>query len=664
MVLALAVSALFALPAPPAAAAPEITSVNPSSLQLQAGGEEKVVSIGLKTNGVGPETVRISLSGLPQGVSCERCNETVNLLPGMERTHNLRLRASGNAPSASTQVTVLVSADSGDAPPKQFALTVVGKPQEKPTVKSISGQVVNSRTGEPIEDAIVAITDPDGHHYSTRTNQDGRYSFKGSQENPITPGAIKIGAMKDDVASSIQTINVGNGGSATLRIAIQLPEPTPSASPSESAEPTPSETAEATESAEAFTPLPRSDDADEGGSGIGSLLLILVGGLLVALGVGAIVLLLMRRKDGADEEGDDEEAAAAGRGHVPGSQGRYGGMDDPTRVTGGMGATPTVVTSPALSDAPTAMLDRRALADEEFPDPYGAPLPPQPRPSSPGYGGEPGWDRPYDSAPTQPGYGSGGYGNAPSSGGGGYGAPPTSGGTYGSGPTSGGGGYGSRPGGEYGDGPAGSYGPSPTSGGAYGGPERGYGESGQFGPGYGYDGSGGGYEDRYDQPGGRYDQPGGGYGERRHDQPRYDEPTGRYGDAGGRYGESNPYDDQPTYGQSAGRGYSDGGYGSDHGYGGPGGGGGDYSGGYGSRSYDERDSYGPSGYDQHGGGYDTRGGYGEQHGGYGRSDYDRVPEQRGYPGYGQDPGGYYAGSQDRTQQSSRSERRSLGWLDD
>ncbi|BCL15056.1 carboxypeptidase regulatory-like domain-containing protein [Micromonospora sagamiensis] len=655
MVVALVAGALLAIPATPALAAPDVNNVSASPSTVEAG-KTTTVKFSLDfDDGAGPANIQVSSNN--GKLTCVNGCSSVRVTDGgrMEAT----FRLADDASSGSAVITVKATDATGQGESKEAStnVTLVGRavpttPAQAQTVRRISGKVTNAANGEPVPNATVALMDPQRHQYTTTTDEDGDWRFDGSTQNPITPGQIVLGASFNDVRKTV-TINAGAGQSVTgqrISLALQV-EATASPTPGTTEDPVPTEdpTEETTEEAGA-TPGAANNAAEEDSGGFGSWLLIILGGLFVAIGVGTIVLLWMRRRENPDDE--DAEAVAGAAGTTPAARGAYrGGADDATRVVNRVGPDATMVGGASLADAPT-MMHNRPLVDDVPPDPYGAP-PPQP---GQGYGAadQGGWaGGGYgDSAPTQAtgGYGTGGYGNAPSSGSP-YGNAPSSGSPYGSAPASGGG-YGSAP-------SSGSpYGSAPSSGGGYGGqPDYGTPAGGYTAP-----GQGGGYGARYDEPTGRYTEgtqsytppadpyptstyqptdggygqdPGAGYG-------RGQEPTGGYGGYGGQ---------NSGYGQEA----TPGGYGQDpqqggYGYGQQG------SGGYGS-----------------GGGYDQQGGYGGQQGGHGggqQGGYGQEPQQGGY-GYGQQGSGYgdydqQQGGRGRDGQPPQQDRgnRRLDWLDD
>jgi hypothetical protein len=700
VVVVLAASALLAPLAQPASAEDPTVQITELSNGSLRSGERATLRFTVLNNN--PILTPFSISvEVFDGLSCSgNCNIPANPINSGETvTFTATLTAGNLAPGQSRNGQVRVSAQAGgDQDSDARNMTVRGPEQQQvQTVAEVSGKVTDEATGEPVAGATVALLDSQRRSLSTETNSSGNYRFTGNADRVITPGQIELGAKKGDITKTL-TINASAGQRITnQRIVLALqaePTATPSATPDATEEALPEETAEGATGAPQEVQQAANEDS---GSGLGSWLLILVGGLLVALGVGAIVLLWMRRKENENDE-DPDGAAAAGRPRsaTPGSQGVFHGADDPTRITNRAGADATMVHNPGLADAPT-MMHSRPLVDDEFPDPYGAPLPaPSPAgPRAPGYGGAPqgGWDGDdgygRGGPPTQPGYGaapSGGYGNAPSSGSG-YGEPPAGrAGAYGNAPSSGGGygnapasgsGYGNAPssGSGYGEPPtgrAGGYGNAPSSGGGYGNAPSsgsGYGNAPSSGSGYGNaPASGGGYGGPAGGAaygaGGRGDEP---YGERGYGGPsapaggpdypaaggggygaeRYDEPTGRYngrGASGGDYPPpaagpaADPY--EPTsYGQpgpARGRG-SDQPYPPEQPYGQEPGYGGAQGGGY-----DQSGGYGGGrGYDgpSAGGGYEAgqRPGY-DSGGGY---------DQPGYGGgYDQGRGGYQSGAAD------------------
>ncbi|MEV0155351.1 carboxypeptidase-like regulatory domain-containing protein [Micromonospora sp. NPDC050686] len=647
VVVALVAGALLTVPATPALAAPSIGNVSASPSRVEAGGTVKVSYSLSFSDPANP--VDISVSSSDRKLDCvDGCTRSRVDQPG---NYEATFRLADDAADGSATITIKATESNGplrQSDQGRANVTLVGKPEPTPTpeevktVNSIAGKVIVTANRDAVPNATVMLLDSGGHRYQTTSDGNGNFRFTGSKSAPITPGQIQLGASKDNIVNT-KSINANAGQSLTgQRISLAIPvEVKPSATPSATAEPVPTEEPieepAAEDAATEAPPAQAENTAAEAPDSGPSWLLILLGGLFVAVGVGTIVLLLMKRKENADDEGGPGAVPA---GAVPAARGAYGGTDDQTRVVNrvGAGPDPTMVGGAAINDAPTML--QRPVVDDVPPDPYGAPPPP-----AFGGGGQPGWagSGGYgEDAHGQGGYG--GYGNAPSSGSGGYGNAPSSGG--------------------------GGYGNAPSSGAGHGGPDYGA-PAGGYGGGQG----GGGYGERYDEPTGRY----GGEGTQSYAPPADPYPTSTYqpaGDAGQGYGQ------EPSYGgHSADQG---GGYGGQGGYGGAQGGG--YGGGQqGYDGYDQRGGaggYAPEqqrgGYDQGGGygdqaGYGGQGGQGGQSGGYGQQG-GYPPEQRGggydKHSYDQQGGGYYndqgqpgRGRADGPQQQDRGARR-LDWLDD
>jgi hypothetical protein len=321
---------------------------------------------------------------------------------------------------------------------------------------------------------------------------------------------LSIGATKDGFEVSPATTFEGRAGQVVANKQIRL-RPTASAAPT---------VPQATDDPATAGAQPSiADNAQPGtktsGSGSGtsmfSWLLIALGGLLVILGIGAIVLLLRKKDDG--DEGDDDGPQVR-RGPPPGGARPGYRPADPTMVSrtavGGPPMGAATMGSPAMAggrpnnDA-TAIVRGARMPDDAYGAPPRSPYPPSPGPSYgpsgvAGYGGQPGY--------LGPPPGGGGYGSEP---------PPASG--YGPPPA----GYGpsSRPAAE-------GYSASDYAG-DYGQP-RGYGEE----PPHRYEAGGYGYEPRggYDSAG--YEGPG--YGRSDYDRgPEPPRPGGESSGYGGYY---------------------------------------------------------------------------------------------------------------------------------
>jgi hypothetical protein len=667
--LALVVGLLAVAPSPAMAAKPEV-SIDNISTDIASGATTNLQYTITRSNQVDATTgLQIAVAVNGNGMNCaNECNGLVNPKPAASVTRNAQLTAPQVDPGQTKVITIQITATVGtDSATTTQRVTVHGsdKPQ---TVRQISGRVKDG-TGKAIVGANVGIRDSSNRYYETVSNADGGYAFTASDSKPIGVGSITVGAAKDGFKPVTVTVQGGAGKSINVPLTLTSLTASASVSPSATASASGTPTEEATDTATdgpAATSTTAAKDTSGTDSG-SSTLFIIMGGLLVAAGIGAIALVLMRRRNNDDPDDPDGPDGPGPAGVVPPSQGRFN-TPDRTRVGGApVGANDQTMVA-NLSEAPT-MMHRAVPIEDEFPDPYGAPA------VTPGsYAGPGGWGTTSAAAaapvvPQQGGaYGGSQYGGST---GGQYGAaavPAQATGSYDDA------GYGA---------PASQYGRPPAEE-AYGG----YG-GGQYG--------GGAEQQRYDEPTGMYrpepQQPGGGYDQGGYDQGGYDQGPG--------YGQ--PQQDSYTppgggYGQQPGGGYQRGGH---------------QGGGYGTgqqpageqRGYGQwdgaqgGDSYGPAaggGYDQRGGGYGgaapaagygDQGGY-DQRGGHTGGGYEQEPGAGGYgpqgggPAYGQ-PGQepYYGGGGQQDggrhgapgrqqppaappESTHPGQRRSLDWLDD
>ncbi|HYN96420.1 MAG TPA: carboxypeptidase regulatory-like domain-containing protein, partial [Pilimelia sp.] len=436
---ALVAGATAGLAAPAYADDPEVRIITLSNNTLTSGQQANLQYSVKNTNREATEfTIRVETS---DGLQCDgECTFPDRPLePDETATFNARLISPNLRPGeerdARVQVIAQSRANSQDRESAEQDITLRG-PQQAPTVERVAGRITDADTGDGVPNANVAMIDSAGKTWQEEADDNGRFSFTSSAAKPIAPGRVTIAVQADGFSDQRTSFSVGAGPGRTnvrLRLAATA-APSASASAPPTTPPTlpPTVAPETTAGALGSTPV---NDEDSSLPWV-----FILGGLLVALGVGAIVLLLVRRKQDKELADEDAEVGAAGAAAVPASRGAFhGAPGDPTRVANraGMGADATMVGRPNLADAPTML---QSPIRDEYADPYGLPAVP---PQAPGYGG----------APTQPAWaGAGGYGDATQ-----VGRGPVSGPGYGA-PTSGA--------------PAGGYGP-PTSGapgGAYGPP--------------------------------------------------------------------------------------------------------------------------------------------------------------------------------------------------
>lgn len=369
------------------AVAPEVALASPPNVRITSLTTEVASGAAVNmeyvvadtNNGQGDDpTAQIQVTGM-------RCSSGCNEIAEVSR-NGRRFTANMTAPTvnagASQNVTIQITATiNGESNSTQQTVTVQG-PDKPATVTRVSG-TVRDQGGKSVSGAQVAIKDGGGNAYSTTTNGSGGYSFNSSDANPIVAGSVTIAALKSGFESARVTIQATAGRSVNQPLTLKALVAAATTSPTASAPAEASEEAvdPATDTATTEATQPATDAASADG-GSGSWLFLLLGGLLVAAGVGTIVLVVMRRRNAADGMGDDDPSVLGGGrpGLVP--AGGHARFNDATRVSSPMGASrdATMVAPLAgagsIADAPT-MLHRSMPADDEFPDPYGVPIPQQ-----------------------------------------------------------------------------------------------------------------------------------------------------------------------------------------------------------------------------------------------------------------------------------------------
>jgi hypothetical protein len=233
------------------------------------------------------------------------------------------------------------------------------------TVPEVSGTVVDVYTNAAIKGAKVRIEDSKATAWDdVGTDDNGAFKIISTQAKPIAAGLIKFQVTKDGInpyeTTKTATANVALNNVRLTVSPINSPTPTTSAEPSL----TPSVNSQGGQT-EAAGP------ADEG-PGAFFWVMISVGGLLVLLGIAAIVMIFVRKNN--DGNGD------FGRG--PGSyggRGGPGGPGGPGRGPGGHGGPPGGPRRPGPPDRTQPMRGGPGYGDHG-----GRP----PRPVSPGPRGD------------------------------------------------------------------------------------------------------------------------------------------------------------------------------------------------------------------------------------------------------------------------------------
>jgi hypothetical protein len=431
-------SAALAGVSAPASAAPPTPEVVEFTLETPvAQGEQADVSFKIKNTGdPGSFAISIDTSSDIIATCAQGCSQNTGSLNTNQTSGAMTAKISTKGGSAGQGVSVRINYPSGNAI-AQKTLQVSAAVQ---TVGKIQGVVKDYLTGTPIKGAILTLQDGAGKTHSATADNNGIFTFDGPTKK-ISPGVMALIATKqpwtmiNGGAAKSFTLAAGQDligeGAAVLMENLTLPSASPAVVPTDTALPTGTATG---------GPAPKAA-ADEGGMDSMTLAMIVVGGLLVALGIGAIVLLVVRRnRDDDDDDDDDDEPrrrpGPRGPGGAPppgyrqgppppgGAYGSpvgagYGRPNDPTQMYGGAPRSPQPYNQPTQQWTPPPVSGYPAQTSGA--GGYGPP--------PPGYGQQPGYEQP---GYGQPGYGQPGYGQpdpyeepthyAPPGGGGGY--PP------------------------------------------------------------------------------------------------------------------------------------------------------------------------------------------------------------------------------------------------
>ncbi|GAA2512994.1 carboxypeptidase regulatory-like domain-containing protein [Pilimelia columellifera] len=336
-----------ATPARAQAAEPQIElTVDVDSVELRSGGQANV-SYEVANNG----TMFVGQVGIRTGdnLRCSgQCGRFLTLDSGERQTFSAKITA-GDVPAGERRRTgIAISA--GNAR-RDVQMEVVG-PDRPQSVGQISGRVAHADSGNGVAGALVKGQDSVGNFLTVETDGEGRYWLRPRNDRPLYAGQIVLTASAATFTTTRQTIRIApREDRRDVRLTLR-PQAQSSPSPSPSAQPSVEPTEEPAEPP-AEEPGPggaRNTSSDS--SGPLTWILILVGGLMLALGVGALVLLILRRRQ------DRNGASGVGaQPHFP-------------RQPPGPPAHTAALPSSALSNAPTVV--QPAIRDE-YADPYGLP---------------------------------------------------------------------------------------------------------------------------------------------------------------------------------------------------------------------------------------------------------------------------------------------------
>lgn len=325
-------------------------SVDPGTVSLTVGGQPQNFTVKIRSDNGDSHQVVVGVSipltnygvqpgGAPQGCVTQQADTLVcnvgDVPNGQESDLSFSLAppgsssiAAGQSQSGSGQVQAQAQGGGQSANGSYQATLTAAGPS---TVGQVSGSVIDATSGAAVPNAQVTIKDGDGHSYPVHTDSGGNYSFAPSASQPLTPGDITVSFTATGYQPSSTTVQ-GQQGSPLAVGSIQLTKTAASPSPT----PTAAATAAASPTAEATPKSP--------GLGAGTWLLIILGALLVAGGVVAIVFLLRRKDKDDGEDGDGGDGPFGPNGGGPGGYGNDAATTVLNRVPGDVSSdAPTMV---------------------------------------------------------------------------------------------------------------------------------------------------------------------------------------------------------------------------------------------------------------------------------------------------------------------------------
>jgi hypothetical protein len=279
---------------PAAAAPPAIRILSVSSDSVKSGGSV-TVRFEATNNSRRTEQVFVAVSG---GLRCTvGCSAAPELGPGRSRTFDATLVAPEVGPGEESGRNLAVSVRVGTQTAFDHQMIIVrGGNQASPTVSRVSGRVRDA-DGKAVTGATLTVRDSAGHDHRTASDGKGRFSIKASDSRPIAAGPLTVVARKAGYRTARATVQ-GTDGGTTVRLtmaAVAVPSRTPPSPSATASTPPVAEEPATPESVVQAAPAIVRTTADEGS---GSLLFTLLGGLLVAAGLGTLALMLIRRRTG------------------------------------------------------------------------------------------------------------------------------------------------------------------------------------------------------------------------------------------------------------------------------------------------------------------------------------------------------------------------------
>jgi Carboxypeptidase regulatory-like domain len=332
----------LALSAAPVAGAPAPISILSVSAENVKPGDKVRVQFRVTNNGSAAETAIVVVGG---GLQCTTgCRAEPNFKPGQSQDFQATVVAPQVNAGEILGLNISVAVRLGGQNSFDYKMVYIHGPgtsqsgADEPSsgVDGVSG-LVRDTSGKAIGGVALTVRDRAGHEYRTTSDRSGRFSIKSGAGKTIAAGRITVVAALDGYRTTRTTIQGSAGDTASVRLtlaAVAAPTKTP---------PSPTATAAADEAPEPESSVTTAPPALEAVSdeGNGSLPFIL-GGLVVAAGLGTLALMVNRRRNTPDKPAP----------HAA------------TQLTAPAGA--------GMSDTPTAVLHTTPPADG-FPGPHSGP---------------------------------------------------------------------------------------------------------------------------------------------------------------------------------------------------------------------------------------------------------------------------------------------------
>ncbi|MEV4278868.1 carboxypeptidase-like regulatory domain-containing protein [Actinoplanes xinjiangensis] len=304
-VIGLTGATLAVSPAPVAAAPAPIGILSVSAENVRPGDKVRV-RFRVTNTGRAAETAIVVVGG---GLRCTTgCRAEPSLGPGRSRDFEATVVAPEAGQGETTGLNISVAVRLGGQNSFDYKMVYVHGPgtevpgaEQPSSVDRVSGRVRDA-DGEAISGASVTVRDSAGHEYRTTSDRNGRFVVRSTAGKPIAEGSITVVVAGDGYRTGRKTVRgvAGDTASVQLKLAAAV---TPSAtSPSPRAEASPLAAADETPGSPTIAAAPADPGlrtvSDEGN---GTLLFTGLGGLLVAVGVGALLLMVLRRRKASAE---------------------------------------------------------------------------------------------------------------------------------------------------------------------------------------------------------------------------------------------------------------------------------------------------------------------------------------------------------------------------